>query len=118
MDTGSRMASLRRVRQRADKQFVRVDRAYRVLADPVKKLVGHSRVPGVADVQQLKHTRHESFIGSVAKLKRFELQSRVVCCLRLRFTMCARAPPKSVELGKLHGMKSPGGHIPSGRWEF
>lgn len=39
LDWASRTASLRRVRHRADEQFVRVERAYRVLSDPVKRLV-------------------------------------------------------------------------------
>ncbi|CAM9254074.1 unnamed protein product [Ascophyllum nodosum] len=39
LESGSVEASLRRVRQRADQQFVRVERAYRVLSDPVKRLI-------------------------------------------------------------------------------
>lgn len=40
LDLPSRLASLRRVRQRADEQFVRIERAYRVLSDPIKRQVG------------------------------------------------------------------------------
>lgn len=42
LDSASRDASLHRVRQRADQQFVRVERAYRVLSDPVKRQVSCS----------------------------------------------------------------------------
>ena len=39
LDLASRQASVRRLRKVADEQFVRVERAYRVLCDPVKRLV-------------------------------------------------------------------------------
>ncbi|CAN0115039.1 unnamed protein product [Pylaiella littoralis] len=39
LDLASRQASVRRVRKVADEQFVRVERAYRVLCDPNKRLV-------------------------------------------------------------------------------
>lgn len=39
LDLASRQASARRLRKVADEQFVRVERAYRVLCDPVKRLV-------------------------------------------------------------------------------
>eukprot|EP00903_Cladosiphon_okamuranus_P016023 g14795.t1 len=39
LDLASRQASLQRVRKVADEQFVRVELAYRVLCDPVKRLV-------------------------------------------------------------------------------
>lgn len=37
LDAESRLAALRRVRKRANAQFVRVYRAYRVLSDSIKK---------------------------------------------------------------------------------
>eukprot|EP00752_Nemacystus_decipiens_P008472 g7570.t1 len=39
LDLASRQASLRRLRKVADEQFVRVELAYRVLCDPVRRLV-------------------------------------------------------------------------------
>ncbi|CAM9528872.1 unnamed protein product, partial [Ectocarpus sp. 8 AP-2014] len=39
LDLASRQGSMRRVRRAADEQFVRVQRAYRVLCDPTKRLV-------------------------------------------------------------------------------
>ncbi|CAN0014276.1 unnamed protein product, partial [Hapterophycus canaliculatus] len=39
LDLASRQSSVRRVRKAADEQFVRVERAYRVLCDPARRLV-------------------------------------------------------------------------------
>ncbi|CAN0177099.1 unnamed protein product [Scytosiphon promiscuus] len=39
LDAATRQSSVRRVRRAADEQFVRVERAYRVLCDPVRRLV-------------------------------------------------------------------------------
>lgn len=40
LDAATRQASVRRVRKAADEQFVKVEGAYRILCDPVTRLVG------------------------------------------------------------------------------